>query len=186
MIVRASGPGTEEILAELLGDSSPSPGIPGEGWGGGKSADRNNPHPSPPPEYQGRGKTRAARVRILIDGMKVPVWLSRFFAPHSYTGNDLFELHLPGNPLLAGMVLNRIVELRARHAEPGEFTARAYFNGRIDLSQAEGVAAVVAAGNEAELDAGRRLMAGELTKRLRPCIDQLADALALVEAEIDF
>ena len=132
------------------------------------------------------GEGAASRRRLFVDGMIVPVWAYCFTSPHSYTGDDLFELHIPGNPLLAGNVLDRLISLGARHAEPGEFTARAYFNGRIDLSQAEGVAAVVAAGNEAELAAGRRLMAGELTRRLRPWIDQLADALALIEAEIDF
>jgi tRNA modification GTPase len=128
----------------------------------------------------------AARTRLSIDGMSVPVWVYRFVKPRSYTGDDLFELHLPGNPLLAGMVLDRIIQLGARRAEPGEFTARAYFNGRIDLSQAEGVAAVVAAANEAELNAGRMLMSGELARRLRPCMEQLANCLALIEAEIDF
>jgi tRNA modification GTPase len=132
------------------------------------------------------GEGAATRRRLFVDGLIVPVWVYCFTSPHSYTGDDLFELHIPGNPLLAGMVLDRLVSLGARHAEAGEFTARAYFNGRIDLSQAEGVAAVVAAGNEAELNAGRRLMSGELTRRLRPQIDELADALALVEAEIDF
>jgi tRNA modification GTPase len=121
-----------------------------------------------------------------LEGIRLPVWAYRFAAGRSYTGDELVELHIPGNPLLARIVLDRLVRLGARRAEPGEFTARAYFNGRMDLSQAEGVAAVVAAANQAELDAGRRLMSGELSRRLRPLMDDLAQTLALVEAEIDF
>ena len=126
------------------------------------------------------------RTTLHLAGMRLPVWALRFVAPHSYTGEDLFELHIPGNPLLARLLLDEMIRLGARGAEPGEFTARAYFNGRIDLSQAEGVAAVVSAANQAELDAGRRLMAGELSRRLRPIMDRLAELLALIEAEIDF
>jgi tRNA modification GTPase len=118
--------------------------------------------------------------------MSVPVWVYTFAAGRSYTGDELVEFHLPGNPLLVRLLLDQLLSHGARSAEPGEFTARAYFNGRMDLSQAEGVAAVVAAANQAELDAGRRLMAGELSRRLRPMMDALAQTLALIEAEIDF
>jgi tRNA modification GTPase len=128
----------------------------------------------------------ASLTVLRFDSLRFGAWVYRFAAGHSYTGDELVELHLPGNPLLARMVLERIISLGARAAEPGEFTARAYFHGRMDLSQAEGVAAVVAAANQAELDAGRRLMAGELSRRLRPMMDELAGTLALIEAEIDF
>src|SRR5918999_1831295 len=81
----------------------------------------------------------------------------RLSGPRSYTGEDVAELHVPGNPLLARMLLDELVRRGARHAEPGEFTARAYFNGRMDLSEAEGVAATIAASSEQELAAARRL-----------------------------
>jgi tRNA modification GTPase len=84
------------------------------------------------------------------------------------------------------MLLETIVQLGARQAEPGEFTARAYFNGRADLAEAEGVAAAIAASGERELRAARQLLAGELSRRLKPVLDSLADALALVEVGIDF
>jgi tRNA modification GTPase len=128
----------------------------------------------------------AVVTTLSLDGMRLPVWAYRFAAGRSYTGDELIELHIPGNPLLARMLLERLIALGARAAEPGEFTARAFFNGRMDLSQAEGVAAVVSAANQAELDAGRRLLAGELSRRLRPIMDDLAQTLALIEAEIDF
>src|SRR2546423_564920 len=84
------------------------------------------------------------------------------------------------------MLLEELGRLGARRADPGEFTARAYFNGRLDLSQAEGVAATIAASSDAELRAARQLLAGELARRVKPALDSLADALALIEVGIDF
>jgi tRNA modification GTPase len=111
---------------------------------------------------------RAARVTLSFANMAVPAWLYVFRAPRSYSGEDLVEFHLPGNPLLARMLLDTLVVQGARLADPGEFTARAYFNGRIDLTEAEGVAATIAASGERELRAARQLLAGELARRLRP------------------
>src|SRR5436189_6719 len=81
----------------------------------------------------------------------------------------------------ARMLLDEIVRRGARQAEPGEFTARAYFNGRMDLTQAEGVAATIAAHSERELRAARQLLGGELARRLGPIMDAVAGALALIE-----
>jgi tRNA modification GTPase len=113
-------------------------------------------------------------------------WVYWFAGPRSYSGDDLVEFHIPGSPVLARMLLDEIVRRGARPAEPGEFTARAYFNGRMDLTQAEGVAATIAAHSERELRAARQLMGGELAKRLTPVMESLAQTLALVEAGIDF
>ncbi len=126
------------------------------------------------------------RSNLSVDSLVVPAWIYSFIAPHSYTGEDLIELHLPGNPLLARMSLDACQRTGARPAEAGEFTARAYFNGRLDLSEVEGVAAVIAAHGEAELAAARQLLAGELSRRLEPAMELLADTLALVEVGIDF
>ena len=109
-----------------------------------------------------------------------------FAGPRSYSGEDLVEFHIPGSPMLARMLLDEIVRRGARQAEAGEFTARAYFNGRMDLTQAEGVAATIGAHSERELRAARQLMGGELAKRLSPVMESVAQALALVEAGIDF
>lgn len=128
----------------------------------------------------------ASRETIAFTGFSLPIWLYAFHAPRSYTGDELTEFHLPGNPLLARMLLDECLRLGARLAEPGEFTARAYFNGRLDLAAAEGVAATIAAQNEAELQAARQLLAGELARRLRPMMDNLTQTLALVETGIDF
>jgi len=128
----------------------------------------------------------ASHGRLIVRGMSVPGWLYFFQSPRSYTGEDCVELHLPGNPLLARMLLEDLLAAGARAAEPGEFTARAYFNGRLDLTEAEGVAATISAGNEQELSAARRLMSGELARRVTPILDRLADTLALLEVGIDF
>jgi tRNA modification GTPase len=124
--------------------------------------------------------------RLRFRDFDLPSWIYVFRAPHSYTGQDTIEFHIPGNPLLARMLLDELVRLGARRADPGEFTARAYFNGRLDLSQAEGVAATIAANSDAELRAARQLLAGELARRVKPALDSLADALALIEVGIDF
>jgi tRNA modification GTPase len=128
----------------------------------------------------------AQRRTMSIRGMNLPAWCYVFIAPHSYTGQDLVELHIPGSPLLARTVLDDLFRLGARSAEPGEFTARAYYSGRIDLTQAEGVAATISAMNQAELSAARRLASGELAQHLRPSMDLLAETLALIEVAIDF
>lgn len=128
----------------------------------------------------------AARGTLLVHDLRIPAWLYRFQNPASYTGEDLVEFHIPGNPLLAKLLLQGLIVAGARLAEPGEFTARAYFNGKLDLAEAEGVAATIAASNEQELSAARSLLAGELARRLAPVMDLLAGTLALLEVGIDF
>ena len=157
MIVRVSGPASLRLAADLTRTS---------------------------PEAL-RGGT-AVCARLHFADLSVPATLYVFRSPRSYTGDDTVEFHLPGNPLLARLLLDHLGRHGARPAEPGEFTARAFFNGRLDLAEAEGVAATIAAGNEQELAAARQLMAGELARRLRPVMDGVAETLALVEAGIDF
>ncbi len=121
-----------------------------------------------------------------IDDLPVPCRINIFLAPHSYTGQDVVELLLPGNPLLAQWVLAALLRRGARLAEAGEFTARAFFNGKMDLTNAEGVAAVIAARDRHHQRAARRLMDGELTAQLRRPLEAVAHTLALLEAEVDF
>src|SRR5712691_8320536 len=136
-------------------------------------------------ELAGIWETRAGRAVWAEIWPGAKGWVYWFAGPRSYTGEDLVEFHIPGSPVLARMLLDEIVRRGARQAEPGEFTARAYFNGRMDLTQAEGVAATIAAHSERELRAARQLMGGELAKRLTPLMESVAQALALVEAVID-
>src|SRR4051812_41404643 len=130
------------------------------------------------------GLVRLCRLRF--SNLEIVGWVYSFRAPHSYTGEDTVEFHIPGNPLLVRLLVDELIRFGARAADPGEFTARAYFNGRLDLSQAEGIAATIAASSDAELRAARQLLAGELARRVKPAMDSLADTLALVEVGIDF
>ncbi|HEV7298679.1 MAG TPA: GTPase [Tepidisphaeraceae bacterium] len=128
----------------------------------------------------------ASRATVRIGNTPVPIWVYAFHAPRSSTGEDIVEFHLPGNPLLAKRLVSQLLSSGARAAEPGEFTARAYFNGKLDLTAAEGVAAAIAARSDAELQAARQLLVGELARRVRPIVDAVAETLALIEVGIDF
>jgi len=125
-------------------------------------------------------------ARIQLAGLNVPGRLYISVAPASYTGEDSVEYHVPGNPVLVKLLLGELHRLGARPAHPGEFTARAYFNGRLNLTQAEGVAAMISARSEDELRAARRLASGELSKHVSVLLNQIAETLALVEVGIDF
>ena len=129
---------------------------------------------------------RAMAATLSFDRLIFPVCIYAFKGPGSYTGEDSIELHLPGSPVLAKMLLGELYRRGARSAEPGEFTARAFFNGKLELTQAEGIAATIAAQSEAQLRAARQLMSGELSRRLLPLTDSLAQTLALIEVGIDF
>lgn len=126
------------------------------------------------------------RAWLSVARLEVPACVYVFPAGASYTGEEVVELHLPGSPLLADLVLRELLARGARLAEPGEFTARAFFSGRLDLAEAEGVAAAISAGSQRELQAAQRLFQGELTRRVKPLCDRLAELLALTEAGIDF
>ncbi|MGP1346512.1 MAG: GTPase, partial [Phycisphaerales bacterium] len=119
------------------------------------------------------------------------VWVSVgvmvFPGARSYTGEDVVELQVPGHPSLVSRVVDALLSCAGvRLAEPGEFTARAFLNGRITAEQSEGVRAVIESRSGAELAAARRLLDGEGGSAYRALADELASALALVEAGIDF
>lgn len=116
----------------------------------------------------------------------MPALLTRFDAPHSYTGQDTAELQIPGHPALLDRLLHAAIDAGARLAEPGEFTFRAYLAGKLDLTQAEGIAATINATSEGQLKAARHLCDGELGSFARALVDDLGTRLALVEAGIDF
>jgi tRNA modification GTPase len=117
----------------------------------------------------------------------LPVLVARYLRPNSYTGEDTLEVFLPGNPTLVERILRALTSLEGvRPAEPGEFTARAYFAGRLSLAQAEGVAAAIAALNTEQLDAARSLLQGRTGSLYDQWADELTTLLALVEAGIDF
>ena len=134
----------------------------------------------------------AFRTRLQLNNLSIPAIALLFPGPNSYTGEDAAELQLPGNPVLLERIIDGIItsgaerNIDVRRAEPGEFTARAFFNERMTLTEAEGVAATVAARSDAELRAAQLLLRGDLGAFAQALADDLASALALVEAGIDF
>lgn len=113
--------------------------------------------------------------------------LFTFFAePHSYTGEDSLEISCHGNPFIAQKIMEDLIARGCRPAEPGEFTRRAFFNGRMDLSQAEAVMDLIHARSERALAAANGQLRGALGRRMSGLIDGLLGALAHIEASIDF
>ncbi|MHC4427606.1 MAG: tRNA modification GTPase [Planctomycetota bacterium] len=138
------------------------------------------------------GRSGLQRARLRLDDRDLGVHHLTFTAPRSYTGEDACELQMPGNPVLMERVIEGLVAsgseraLDVRRAGPGEFTARAFLNGRMSLTEAEGVAATIAARSDAELRAAGLLSDGTLGELAQTLADELAQTLALVEAGIDF
>ncbi len=114
------------------------------------------------------------------------VLLSVFRAPRSYTGEDVVEISSHGGTAIPHAVLESLMEAGARPARPGEFTERAFRNGKLDLAQAESVAALVRARSERALRAAREALGGSLSRRIAGLDAELVPLLAEVEARIDF
>jgi tRNA modification GTPase len=114
----------------------------------------------------------------------VSVWTFR--APRSYTGEDAVELHAPGSPPLLQAILRALEAAGARLAAPGEFTRRAFLSGRIDLAQAEAIGALARAEADGEARAGARALLFGLGPAIDGTKSRILDALAHVEATIDF
>lgn len=109
-----------------------------------------------------------------------------FPAPHSYTGEDVLELHAHGSPILLDLLLHRVCALGARPARAGEFSERAYLNGKLDLAQAEAIADLIAAGSEAAVRAAQRALAGVFSARVSELQALLTRARVQIEAALDF
>jgi tRNA modification GTPase len=121
------------------------------------------------------------------DGSRIDDGIALLFrAPHSYTGEDVLELQMHGSPPLLRRVLARCCELGARPARPGEFTERAFLNGKLDLAQAEAVADLIAAGSDAAARAARRSLDGAFSQRVQSLLEALTRLRVHVEAAIDF
>lgn len=110
-----------------------------------------------------------------------------FEAPNSYTGEDVLELYPHGNPLIVRDLLQAIRGIEGvRLAEPGEYTRRAFLNGKMDLTQAESVADVIHSASRAELENAHRLLSGALSKKIATLTAQVKDISARLELDVDF
>jgi len=124
---------------------------------------------------------------VRIDsGLKVDAKLYFFPAPNSYTGDDIAEIHLYSNHSVTQALIADLLGRGLRMAGPGEFTARSYLNGKIDLAQAEAVAEIVASSNKFQLAAAERLLGGRLAETTAKACSELMDCLSLIEAGLDF
>ena len=110
----------------------------------------------------------------------------RFAKPKSYTGEDVVEIHTHGGVLAAKSCLELALKNGARLADPGEFTRRAFVNGRIDLSQAEGVLGVIQARSTEALHAAARTLTGELSRKARRIHDEILRLQGNLEVQLDF
>ena len=155
-IVRLSGPGLADVANALMG------GLPA-------------------PRLAALRRFRDAAGELIDTGIAL-----YFPCPASYTGEDVLELQVHGSPVVLKSLLHRCVELGARIAHPGEFTLRAFLNGRMDLTQAEAVADLIDAGSERAARSALRALDGELGKRIRALSDQVRATRALIEACLDF
>jgi tRNA modification GTPase len=123
---------------------------------------------------------------IFKDEIIDEVVLSIFKAPHSFTGEDSIEIACHGSTFIQQKILEVLVECGARLALPGEYTQRAFLNGKMDLSQAEAVADVIASSNAASHRLALNQMRGGFSKEIKELRDQLLHFTAMVELELDF
>jgi tRNA modification GTPase len=155
-IVRVSGPACRDIAAALLG-RVPSP--------------------------------RVAELHRFADaqGRAIDEGIALFFAaPASFTGEDILELQGHGGPVVMDLLFRRVIELGARAAEAGEFTLRAFLNGKLDLAQAEAVADLIESGSAEAARAAVRSLQGEFSAQVHDLTEALLQLRMWVEAAIDF
>lgn len=155
-VVRVTGPDTNRLVQAIFGAT-------------------------PPPRFAERSDYRDQAGLLLDD-----VLFTFFEGPRSYTGEDSLEISSHGNPFIAQKILEDLFARGCRPAEPGEFTQRAFLNGRMDLSQAEAVMDLIHARSERALAAANSQLRGALGRRMEGLVDGLLGVLARVEVYIDF
>jgi len=114
------------------------------------------------------------------------VLITIFKNPNSYTGEDIIEISSHGGNYISRKLLSLILNKGARHAEPGEFTKRAFLNGKMDLSQAEAVADLIGAQTNAAHNSSIKQLEGSLTKLVNEVKDDIVNVTSLIELELDF
>ncbi len=109
-----------------------------------------------------------------------------FKSPNSYTGEDVIEISSHGSMIVVDEIINTLIEGGARHAEPGEFTKRAFINGKLDLMQVEAVADIIHSSSVKGVQTSARQLAGKFSPRLSELRQKLIDIASLLELELDF
>ena len=155
-VLRVSGPGAPRIATEVAGHL-------------------------PAPRFAARRRFRDASGAVIDQGL-----ILFFPGPASFTGEDVIEFHAHGGPIVLDMLLERISALGARLARPGEFSERAFLNGKIDLAQAEAVADLIDSGSREAARSALRSLEGEFSRRIDLLQQELTDLRIFVEACIDF
>lgn len=133
------------------------------------------------PRHAHYARLRDAEGGIIDDG--IVLW---FPAPHSFTGEEVVELQGHGSPVVLQQLVARCIQLGARQARPGEYSERAFLNGKLDLAQAEAIADLIAAGDTRAARAARRSLEGVFSRRIETVVEQLVLLRIHVEAAIDF
>ena len=179
-------------MAEPIAALASAPGLGGvalirlSGEGVYAIADRLAPRLSPPPSDRPAGTFAYATLRGPEGEALDDAVLLFYRAPHSYTGEDTVELCVHGGAVVPQRVLDALFRLGARPAGPGEFTRRAFLNGRLDLTQAEAVADLIAAKTPRAEQAARANLHGRLSNALTPLYDDALTLSADVEHLLDF
>jgi len=138
------------------------------------------------PALEKHGEVRAVRHRLPVSGLIDEALVVYMKAPRSFTAEDVVEIQSHGGMLVLELVCRVCLESGARMAEPGEFTKRAFLNGRLDLSQAEAVLDTIRAASSAGLNIAQRQLRGDLAHEIEQARASLLTVLAHVEAGIDF
>ena len=155
-VIRISGPFVPAVIAGLFGRELP-------------------------PRVATAATFRGARGETLDQGLAL-----YFPAPRSYTGEHVLELHGHGGPAVLRLLLGRCLEFGARLAEPGEFTKRAFLNGKLDLAQAEGVADLIEAATATAARAAARSLSGAFSREIHALAEALTELRMFTEATLDF
>ena len=163
-IIRISGPQTPEILSRVFSKNL-------------SGAEPNTIHYGHIVEYDA-----VSQHQNIIDEVLVSI----FRAPHSYTGENSAEISCHGSRYILNKVLELLIKHGCRMAEPGEYTQRAYLNGKMDLSQAEAIADLIASGNKATHEMAMSQLRGHFSSELSRLREQLLKLTSLLELELDF
>jgi tRNA modification GTPase len=158
-LLRLSGPETSDILKKIFTPDEPQDFLP---------------------------RRAVPGIITINDDLIIRTWVWFFKTPASYTGQDMAEIHLPGSPPLMRLMEQEMIHLGLSPAGPGEFSARAFLLGKMDLTQAQAIRELVDARNDAQIAAAMNMLEGKLHRQLSESYEKLSDMTTLLEADIDF